>query len=122
MADFWRQALGYQLQPPPEGFGSWDEFLDSIGIPKTERHDASAIGVDDGRRVVALRLRDADRVQELVPAAEALRRRLQLVAECLAPEVGHPGPGRHSRRRAGCWCPWDASSNALDDGRGGSVS
>jgi hypothetical protein len=50
MADFWRQALGYQLQPPPEGFGSWDEFLDSIGIPETERHDASAIIDPDGGR------------------------------------------------------------------------
>ncbi len=50
MADFWRQVLGYQLQPPPEGFDSWDAFLDSIGIPEERRHDASAITDPDGVR------------------------------------------------------------------------
>jgi hypothetical protein len=47
MADFWRQALDYQLQPPPEGFDTWDTFLESIGVPADQRHDASAI-VDPG--------------------------------------------------------------------------
>lgn len=50
MADFWRQALGYQIQPPPEGFDSWDAFLDSIGIPAEQRHDASAIVDPEGVR------------------------------------------------------------------------
>jgi hypothetical protein len=50
MADFWRQALGYQLQPPPEGFRSWDAFLDSIGVPEEQRHDKSAITDPDGIR------------------------------------------------------------------------
>ena len=50
MADFWRQALGYQLQPPPEGFDSWDAFLVSIGVPEEQRHDASAITDPDGIR------------------------------------------------------------------------
>jgi hypothetical protein len=50
MADFWRHALGYRLQPPPEGFTSWDAFLDSIGIPPEQHHDASAIIDPDGVR------------------------------------------------------------------------
>ena len=50
MADFWRQALGYQLQPPPEGFDSWDAFLDSIGVPPEQRHDKAAITDPDGIR------------------------------------------------------------------------
>jgi len=50
MADFWCQALGYQLQPPPEGFDSWDAFLDSIGVPPEQRHDKAAITDPDGIR------------------------------------------------------------------------
>ncbi len=50
MADFWRQVLGYQLQPPPDGYASWDAFLDSIGIPEEQRHDASAITDPEGIR------------------------------------------------------------------------
>jgi len=50
MADFWREALGYQLQPPPDGFDSWDDFLDSIGIPEEQRHDKAAITDPDGIR------------------------------------------------------------------------
>lgn len=50
MADFWSQALGYRLQPPPAGFDSWDAFLDSIGVPADQRHDASAIVDPDGVR------------------------------------------------------------------------
>ncbi|MFC8228081.1 VOC family protein [Streptomyces sp. NPDC057287] len=26
VARFWCEALGYVLQPPPEGFGTWDDF------------------------------------------------------------------------------------------------
>lgn len=43
LACFWSAALGYQLQPPPEGFDTWDAFLDSVGVPEAERGDASAI-------------------------------------------------------------------------------
>jgi hypothetical protein len=51
LAAFWAQALpGYQLQPPPPGFQSWDAFLDAQGVPPEHRNDASAI-VGDGPRV-----------------------------------------------------------------------
>ncbi|MFN8622459.1 MAG: VOC family protein [Chloroflexota bacterium] len=50
MAAFWAEALGYQLQPPPAGFDSWDAFLDSIGVPADQRNDASAITDPDGVR------------------------------------------------------------------------
>jgi hypothetical protein len=50
LARFWAAALGYQLQPPPPGFDSWDAFLDSIGVPPEERGDASAIVDPDGGR------------------------------------------------------------------------
>lgn len=48
-ARFWSAALGYQIQAPPEGFDSWDAFLDSIGVPQAERNDASAIVDPEGK-------------------------------------------------------------------------
>ena len=51
LSAFWADALpGYQLQPPPAGFDSWDAFLESNGVPLEHRNDASAI-VGDGPRV-----------------------------------------------------------------------
>jgi hypothetical protein len=43
LASFWASALGYQLQEPPPGFASWDEALDAMGVPATERNRASAV-------------------------------------------------------------------------------
>jgi glyoxalase superfamily protein len=42
LASFWCAVLGYQLQPPPPGFDSWDAFLDSVGVPAEARNDRSA--------------------------------------------------------------------------------
>ena len=36
LAEFWGLALGYVIEPPPEGFESWDQFAGSIGIPESE--------------------------------------------------------------------------------------
>jgi hypothetical protein len=33
LARFWAGALGYVLEPPPEGFATWDDFRRSIGLP-----------------------------------------------------------------------------------------
>jgi hypothetical protein len=33
LARFWAAALGYELEPPPEGFPDWDEYWRSIGVP-----------------------------------------------------------------------------------------
>jgi hypothetical protein len=42
LARFWAAALGYVLEPPPEGFASWDDWRRYIGLPDTEL----GIGVD----------------------------------------------------------------------------
>jgi hypothetical protein len=49
LARFWAAVLGYVVQPPPEGFASWDEFLAAQGVPAKERNDASAAVDPDGR-------------------------------------------------------------------------
>lgn len=43
MAEFWAGALGYIVQPPPPGFDTWDDFADSMGIPRERRNDISAV-------------------------------------------------------------------------------
>jgi hypothetical protein len=45
---FWAEALGYMIQPPPEGFATWDDFADSVGIPDELRNDLSAVVDPDG--------------------------------------------------------------------------
>ena len=39
---FWVEVLGYQQQPPPPGFDTWDAFLESVGVPEGERNTRSA--------------------------------------------------------------------------------
>lgn len=48
LSQFWAQALGYQLQPPPEGFDSWDAALRAWGVPESEFNSASAAIDPDG--------------------------------------------------------------------------
>ncbi len=49
LAQFWATALGYVLQPPPDGHDSWESFLTSIGVPETEFNQASALVDPEGR-------------------------------------------------------------------------
>lgn len=48
LARFWAQALGYELQSPPEGYGSWEDFLRARNIPEEDWNQASAIVDPDG--------------------------------------------------------------------------
>lgn len=36
LAEFWGLALGYVTEPPPEGFGSWEEFARSAEIAEED--------------------------------------------------------------------------------------
>ena len=36
LARFWAAALGYELEPPPEGFATWDDWRRNIGFPDSE--------------------------------------------------------------------------------------
>jgi hypothetical protein len=45
---FWSEVLGYQQQPPPPGFDTWDAFLESVGVPEDQRNTASAAIPVDG--------------------------------------------------------------------------
>src|SRR5690348_7323560 len=43
LASFWAEALGYQFQPPPPGFGDWDSALEAWGVPEDQRNSRSAL-------------------------------------------------------------------------------
>ncbi len=43
LAAFWAEALGYHVQPPPDGFDSWDAALEAFGVPRDQWNSRSAI-------------------------------------------------------------------------------
>ena len=53
LAEFWALALDYVLEPPPEGFGTWDDFGRSIGMPEEEFGNQAAVidPADEGPRL-----------------------------------------------------------------------
>lgn len=48
LASFWAEVLGYRIQPPPDGFDSWDAALATFGVPPEERNSRSAIVPAEG--------------------------------------------------------------------------
>lgn len=48
LAEFWAAALDYQLDPPPEGFATWDEALTAFGVPEELRNSRSALVDPEG--------------------------------------------------------------------------
>jgi len=43
LSAFWAEVMGYRVQDPPEGFDSWDQALEAMGVPPERRNDASAL-------------------------------------------------------------------------------
>jgi len=36
LCSFWTAALGYELEPVPAGFATWDDYWRDVGVPKEE--------------------------------------------------------------------------------------
>jgi len=49
LAEFWAGALGYIVQPPPDGYDSWEDFATAMKIPRERWNDVSAVIDPDGR-------------------------------------------------------------------------
>lgn len=84
LAEFWALALGYQLQPPPPGYDSWEQFGESMGIPEDQWDSMSAV-VDpagEGPRVFFQR----------VPEGKTAKNRVHLDVNASAPH-GHTDAG-----------------------------
>lgn len=43
LGDFWCLALGYEKEPPPTPYATWEEALTAWGLPPERWNDASAI-------------------------------------------------------------------------------
>jgi hypothetical protein len=98
LARFWASALGYVLEPPPEGFATWDDWRIDIGLPDSD----VGIGVDS---IIDPRA-DGPRIWFRVePEAKVVKNRLHLDIHV----SGGRGPGQNrsvplatrARRRRG---------------------
>ena len=70
LAEFWAETLGYVVQPPPEGFDTWEAALTAWGVPESDWNKASAIVDPDGK---------GPRIYfQQVPEAKAGKNRLHL--------------------------------------------
>ncbi|MEU4835835.1 VOC family protein [Streptosporangium sp. NPDC023615] len=91
LASFWAEALGYRLQPPPEGFDSWDAWADSQGMPEDERSNwAALVDPDEGRPRIYF---------QRVPEAKTVKNRVHLDVNVGGPS-GTPTEERRPRVRA----------------------
>lgn len=88
LAEFWAAALDYIVQPPPDGFDSWEAFADKIGIPPDERDRLSAV-VDPQRQRPRILL-------QKVPEKKTVKNRVHIDIDVLH---GSP-PGSDARKRA----------------------
>jgi hypothetical protein len=84
LAVFWAAALGYQIEDPPAGFVSWNEYYRSLGVPDEELdddQDAADSIVDPAGRGPRIRF-------EPVPERKSVKNRLHFdlkVADRSAP-------------------------------------
>src|SRR4029450_2258286 len=72
---FWSQALGYKVEPPPDGFESWRGYWLSIGVPPEE---LEGLEEDDGDGVVAPAGVGPRIWFQPVPEAKTVKNRLHL--------------------------------------------
>ena len=48
LAEFWAEALGYEIPAPPDGHESWDAWARAMEIPEEKWDDARALVDPDG--------------------------------------------------------------------------
>lgn len=90
LAAFWAAALGYIVQPPPDGYERWEDFLSEAGIPQEQWGDRYAIVDPEGKgpRVFFQR----------VPEGKTAKNRVHLDVSVATREVG--GEERAARLQA----------------------
>ena len=50
LAPFWAEVLGYEEQPPPEGFATWEDWARGNGIPEEDWNKAGSVIDPEGKR------------------------------------------------------------------------
>ncbi|MBO0785058.1 MAG: VOC family protein [Actinobacteria bacterium] len=48
LSRFWAAALGYEPEPPPPGYASWDDYWRDVGVPEEELGAGADRIVDPG--------------------------------------------------------------------------
>jgi Glyoxalase-like domain len=68
LAEFWALALDYAVEPPPQGFGTWEDFGRSIGMPEEQFGDQAAVidPADEGPRLYFQRVPEGKTVKNRV--------------------------------------------------------
>ena len=79
LAAFWSEALGYVLQPPPDGYDTWEAFAIATGFPEENWGDISAVVDPDGAGPRVLFQR--------VPEGKTAKNRVHLDVNVVAPET-----------------------------------
>jgi hypothetical protein len=88
LAAFWAAALGYQVQPPPEGFDTWEDALRSWGVPEDAWNSRSAVVDPDG---------EGPRIFfQQVPEPKTVKNRVHLDINASGPR-GTPDEEHHRR-------------------------
>ena len=48
LSRFWAAALRYELEPPPEGFATWDDYWRDVGVPDEDLGIGADCIIDPG--------------------------------------------------------------------------
>ena len=80
LAAFWAEVLGYQVEPPPQGFDSWPAALEAFGVPEELWNSRSALRPLEG---------EGPRVFfQQVPEGKSAKNRVHLDVRVAAGETG----------------------------------
>lgn len=71
LARFWAAALAYELEPPPDGFASWDAYWREVGVPEEELGTGADCIVDPSGRGPRIWF-------QVVPERKAVKNRLHI--------------------------------------------
>jgi Glyoxalase-like domain len=88
LARFWGAALGYELEPPPAGFSTWDDYYRDVGVPEEE------LGI--GVQVIRHRGGVDSRLDPPVPGLPLVR--LHVTTNIGRVHLRHPGVQHRARR------------------------
>ena len=108
LARFWVAALGYEFEPPPDGYDNWDDYWRAVGVSEDELGVGLDCIVDPAGRGPRIWF-------QVVPEKKTLKNRLHLDITSAAGEQirSRPGAGSSTPRRSD-WKrsapPWPGSS------------
>ena len=71
LSRFWAAALRYELEPPPEGFATWDDYWRDVGVPEEDLGIGADCIIDPGGAEPLIWF-------QVVPESKTVKNRLHL--------------------------------------------